>query len=215
MSHTTTDTLFHHLHQCMNLLHRGYGLQGEHHGRHRCGYHGAHRGQGKVLRQLVEQDGLSQKELAEKLHVRPPSLSEVLDKLAAEAFIERRSHPDDARISTVHITNKGREIFTQVQALHLQAMEECLSDFSIEEKEQLSGLLRKLIRSLVNRDEMKSPPKEFLESSLEDEENHCCAHGEKEGHGGNSGHHGGCCGRGGRGHHGHGRDHHSHSSTMR
>ena len=187
MPHTAADILFHQLHQCMNLLHRGYGLQGDHHGRHRCRHHGAHRGQGRVLRLLVEQDGLSQRELAEKLNVRPPSLSEVLDKLAADAFIERRPHSEDGRISTVHITDKGREIFAQVRASHLQAMEEWLSDFSNEEKEQLSSLLNKLIRSLGVRNELSAAMKRDFPPSREEGESHCCAHADETGHEGRLG----------------------------
>ena len=155
MSQPTAHTLFHQLHQCMSLLHRGHGHgHGGHHGAHQCRqHHGVHHGQGRVLHLLIEQDGLSQRELTEKLHVRASSLSEVLDKLSAEGFIERRSHPEDGRISTVHITNKGRKFFTGVHASHTQAMEELLVDFSEEEKGQLSGLLVKLIRSLKARSE--------------------------------------------------------------
>ncbi len=182
MSKTTTEKLFHQLHRCMNLLHRGHA---PHEGR---GGGGAHRGQGRIISLLREKDGISQRELAEMLHIRPPSLSEVLDKLEANALIERRQNEEDKRMSNVFLTEKGRETALQVEAARQSAADTLFVGLSQEEQESLSGLLDKLITTL-----------EATRGDAEEEERH---HGGRRGerhhrHGGHHEHHHGE-------HHGHG-----------
>ncbi len=147
MSFTTTEKLFHQLHHCMNLLHRG------HHGRHGMpdgrGRGDGHRGQGRVMRVLMdEQDGISQRDLAEKLQIRPPSLSEVLDKLAEGGLVERHQSESDRRMSTVCITEKGRAFAEEIRSVRAKRSEELLAGLSSAEREALCGLLGKLIVSL-------------------------------------------------------------------
>ena len=218
MTNTTTEKLFHQLHHCMNLLRRGHGRGhgGHHEGRGECGSH--HRGQGRIISLLRARDGISQKELAELLNIRPPSLSEVLDKLEANGLIERRQHEDDKRVSNVFITEKGSETAVRVEEARQSMADELLAGLSPQEQESLSELLGKLTGA--------------LEAKLGDAEEggrhggHCCHgrhgerhHDEERGHGHEHGRHhhhahGGHDGRGhgchgeGHGHeHGHGRGH--------
>lgn len=140
MSFTTTDKIFHQLHLCMNLHRRKGHPQRE--------GHQHHHGQGMVLRMLIEADGISQRDLADKLKIQPPSLSEVLDKLVTQELVERSAHPQDKRVSMVHITNKGRELLMEKQKLRSKMGENLLKDFSEEEKDSLLRLLEKLTLSL-------------------------------------------------------------------
>lgn len=193
MNISTTEKLFHQLHYCMNLLHRGHGPHGPHGGRG-----GAHRGQGRVLALLAEQDGQSPRDLAALLRVQPPSLSELLDKLSRDGSIERRRHEEDQRMSAVFLTDKGRAMVDEVRQARKDAAEATLAGLSAEEQEALSLLLDKLIASLEARDG----------------EDGACRRmgGHGHGHGRGRGGHG-CCGgedaaphghEGRGGHHGHG-----------
>lgn len=195
MNISTTEKLFHQLHYCMNLLHRGHGPHGPHGGRG-----GAHRGQGRVLALLAEQDGQSPRDLAALLRVQPPSLSELLDKLSRDGSIERRRHEEDQRMSAVFLTEKGRAMVDEVRQARKDAAEATLGGLSDEEQETLSGLLDKLIASLEARDG----------------EDGACRRMGGHGHGHGRGRHG-CCGgedtavEGGRGgQHGHGPHGHAH-----
>ncbi|MEG6505422.1 MarR family winged helix-turn-helix transcriptional regulator [Nitratidesulfovibrio sp. 1201_IL3209] len=147
MNTSTTEKLFHQLHYCMNLLHRGHGPHGPHGGRG-----GAHRGQGRVLALLAERDGQSPRDLAALLRVQPPSLSELLDKLSRDGSIERRRHEEDQRMSAVFLTDKGRAMVDEVRQARKDAAEATLAGLSAEEQEALSTLLDKLIASLEARD---------------------------------------------------------------
>ncbi|BFR47138.1 MarR family transcriptional regulator [Nitratidesulfovibrio sp. HK-II] len=147
MNISNTEKLFHQLHYCMNLLHRGHGPHGPHGGRG-----GAHRGQGRVLALLAEQDGQSPRDLAALLRVQPPSLSELLDKLSRDGSIERRRHEEDQRMSAVFLTEKGRAMVDEVRQARKDAAEATLAGLSDEEQAALSGLLDKLIASLEARE---------------------------------------------------------------
>ncbi len=190
MSQTITEKVFHQLHHCMNMLRRGHGLHEGHNGRD------AHRGQGRIIALLCKTDGISQRELAEILGVRPPSLSEVLNKLEGNELIERRPHDDDKRISTVFITEKGREAAKQVELSRQERAETLLTGLSLDERESLSGLLEKLIVTLKAA--------QGDEGDESEGRGHGRGHrGERRGHGG----HGGHDAHGGRRHGRHGREH--------
>jgi DNA-binding MarR family transcriptional regulator len=78
---------------------------------------GVYRGQNFVLSALAEQDGLAQSELAEQLLVRPPTISNTLERMEAVGWIERRIDPMDRRISRVYLTEAGKSLHGAVSTL--------------------------------------------------------------------------------------------------
>ncbi|MBQ7081925.1 MAG: winged helix-turn-helix transcriptional regulator, partial [Oscillospiraceae bacterium] len=66
--------LMHQFHHTFNLMHRQY---------HQIANDkvGIRHGQGKILMILTREDGIGQKELAERLQIRAATLSELLDKM--------------------------------------------------------------------------------------------------------------------------------------
>ncbi|WP_051630888.1 MarR family winged helix-turn-helix transcriptional regulator [Afifella pfennigii] len=67
---------------------------------------GLHPGQDTLLWAL--RDGAnSPGRLALTLQVRPPTVSKMLDRLAARGFVRRDCDPADSRRNTVHLTDKG------------------------------------------------------------------------------------------------------------
>ncbi|WP_010612088.1 MarR family winged helix-turn-helix transcriptional regulator, partial [Halococcus hamelinensis] len=63
---------------------------------------GLYAGQEVLLYLLWKEDGLSQKELAARLEVKPQAISKMLDRMVSEGVVERRSDPNDSRISRVY-----------------------------------------------------------------------------------------------------------------
>ncbi|MBB6733263.1 MarR family winged helix-turn-helix transcriptional regulator [Cohnella zeiphila] len=53
-------------------------------------------------------DGLTQKELHEKLRIRPASLTNVLDLLVAGGWVVRRQDAQDARVKRIYLTDSGK-----------------------------------------------------------------------------------------------------------
>lgn len=60
-----------------------------------------------VLLTLSEQEGISQKHLAEKVDKDQPTVARILDILERKELAERRASKEDRRSFSVHITNKG------------------------------------------------------------------------------------------------------------
>ena len=60
--------------------------------------HGASLWNWVLLREALLADGASQRELARRMRIEPPTLVRHLDKLADDGLVERRPDPDDRRV---------------------------------------------------------------------------------------------------------------------
>lgn len=113
----------------------------------RCGhvlYHQSHHSQQDAVLALLRQGPLSQKQIQEQLSTRPGSVSELISKLESKQLVERRRDDADRRRVVLSLTEKGR-----IAALihRERPSEDLFAAFSEEEKEQLAGLLEKLLES--------------------------------------------------------------------
>ena len=90
---------------------------------------------------------MTQKALADRLEIRPQSLSEALTSLEEGGFIERKTNPDDKRETLVSITPIGRERSGIIEEHRKKHAQEYLSSLSEEEKELLYTILKKLTAS--------------------------------------------------------------------
>lgn len=70
--------------------------------------HGASLWNWVLLREAAAADGASQRELAQRMRIEPPTLVRHLDKLEREGFVERRPDPADRRVARVVVTDAGR-----------------------------------------------------------------------------------------------------------
>ena len=59
-------------------------------------------------------DGMVQKDLAKFMGVEAPTLVRLLDRLAAEGFVVRRSVPGDRRANTVHLSALAHEVLEEL-----------------------------------------------------------------------------------------------------
>jgi DNA-binding MarR family transcriptional regulator len=70
-----------------------------------------------------------------------------LDRLEAMALVERLPDPADRRGRLVALTERGRELVDAAAVDHLEGEQRLLSGLDADEREQLAGLLRKLLLS--------------------------------------------------------------------
>jgi DNA-binding MarR family transcriptional regulator len=70
-----------------------------------------------------------------------------LDGLEEMGLVERLPDPTDRRGRLVGLTGKGRELVDSAVADHLENEERLLTALDADEREQLAGLLRKLLLS--------------------------------------------------------------------
>ena len=109
---------------------------------------GVHPGQLPFLKVISRQEGISQRELAERLHVKPPTVAVTVKRLEKAEVICRKPDPNDMRISRIYLTEKGVGISKQIEVV-VQANEEALTaGFSEEELEQMKSYFDRMLRNL-------------------------------------------------------------------
>ena len=62
-----------------------------------------------MLGLLAHKDGLSQREIAEKLHIKPPTVNVTVQRLEKAGFLYREADEKDQRISRIYMTEKGKQ----------------------------------------------------------------------------------------------------------
>ena len=94
--------------------------------------------------------GMAQKELAKHIGVKPPSITVMLKKLEAEAYIEKKQDENDQRIMRIFLTEKGKNIAAKMETVMEQLEQEAFANMN----EQEVMLFRRLL--LQMRDNLKS-----------------------------------------------------------
>lgn len=115
------------------------------HGGKPCGHRGFPRE--RILLTVLDMggSGARQKDIAEKLGIGPSSLSEQIDRLEADRYIERIPNPDDGRSTLIALTEKGRARAYEVSDERRERAESFCGRLTDEEKETLIVLLGKLL----------------------------------------------------------------------
>ncbi len=103
-----------------------------------------HHGKGRMISVLWRHAGITQKELSERLAIRPQSLSEALSKLEADGIIYRERSPEDKRELRLYLTESGKKTAEEVHAERVARAEDFFSPLTDQEKEALGALLTKL-----------------------------------------------------------------------
>ena len=115
---------------------------------------GLYRGQPPVLRMLWEQEGRTHSELAGKLNVQPATITKMIQRMERAGFVERRSDPNDERVSRVYLTETGRNIQADVQRIWRTLETETFAGFNEEELEKLRQFFERIRDNLsqVNKE---------------------------------------------------------------
>lgn len=69
-----------------------------------------------LLSTLTESEGITQRDLAERLYVTKGNVSGLVDRLVEAGFVDRRAIPGDRRSYALHLTEAGRRIAGQGMA---------------------------------------------------------------------------------------------------
>ena len=102
-----------------------------------------------VLSHLWGQDGLTPSELADRLGVEPPTITNMLSRMEKAGFLERCRDPRDARCTRVHLTGKGRELREPVESRWEAVQRNALAGITAEEETLLRGLLGRIQDNLT------------------------------------------------------------------
>ncbi len=92
--------------------------------------------------------GLRILELGDKLLVRPPSVSGLVNRLQRLGHVRRVLPKSDLRVKEVHLTNAGRELVRRVLTTHRGQIELLMGGLNQAELQQLSAFMERLARHL-------------------------------------------------------------------
>ncbi len=94
-------------------------------------------------------DGIRQTELAEALGIQGPSLVRLLDNLERDGLILRREDRGDRRAKSLTMTEAGRRVYQQVQAVTEQVADRLLAGADRQDLAAVERLFARLDAALM------------------------------------------------------------------
>lgn len=120
------------------------------------------RGQGRLVYLLANHENVSQRELARLAHVKPGSISEVLERLEKGQIINRWRDDTDRRVVRVRLTATGRTLYQENLASRQRFERELLRTVTDEERQVFIKVIQKIHHQLeeTNKDQLSAQEKE-------------------------------------------------------
>ena len=100
-----------------------------------------------VVKVLLENPGISQLNLAEKVFKDNASITRIIELLVKSKYLDRKINPKDRRTSILKVTPEGEDIINKVHDLVLQNRRIAQTGITLEELENLNGTLKKIIKN--------------------------------------------------------------------
>ena len=101
-----------------------------------------------ILHMLMHSDAMDQARLARGLGLDKVTVLHVVRGLEARGWLTRQASVTDRRKWALTLSEEGKSVYLQAQALAHQASEQLLSPLNTEEQQQLTLLLEKLCQGL-------------------------------------------------------------------
>lgn len=111
--------------------------------------HGFYAGQDQIMMALDEEDGLTPGQLAQKLGVRPPTITKTINRLQAQGFVEKGASQTDARVAHVSLTEAGRDAIGEITKSVKKTEKAALRGLDKKERKTLQKLLRRVEANLA------------------------------------------------------------------
>lgn len=102
------------------------------------------------LRALWEKDGITQRQLADRIGVTGSTTVVALRQLEHAGYIERSVDETDARKILVYLTKEGRKLYDLTIPEVALVMNTCLIDFSEQERHQLKSFLHRFRANIAD-----------------------------------------------------------------
>ena len=110
--------------------------------------HDVSAGQWRFLRQLWREDGITQRELSERVGMREPTTVVALKGLEMAGLITRKKTTDDRRKTFIHLTPHAKKLELILAPMNAEIHEIATKGMTDDEVEVLQGLMRRVIDNL-------------------------------------------------------------------
>ena len=105
---------------------------------------GLYRGQPPLLYELWKQDGRTHSDLAAKMQITPATITRMIQRMEKAGFVQRRPDEHDQRVSRVYLTEDGRAVQSELQAVFDRLERETFAGFDEQELVVLRGFLSRI-----------------------------------------------------------------------
>ena len=101
-------------------------------------------GQYQVLRHLWDDDGLTPREIADRLTVEMPTVTRTVQRMVRDGLVERQAHPDDARSVRIYLTKRGQDLRAELAETVAEQTEYAMRGFSPGERTTFVTMLERI-----------------------------------------------------------------------
>ena len=112
-------------------------------------------GQAGCLWVIGNHDGITQRDLARRLHVARPTVTVMLHKMEAAGLIARRPDEKDQRLTRIYLTDAGRRLQDEMNSTLTDFISASFSNMPADDLKDFERLLSSLC-SIIDR-ELSSP----------------------------------------------------------
>ena len=100
------------------------------------------------LRLLWEHDGITQREISEKLGLTPPTTVSAMDNLEGKGLIKRSRNTEDRRKVNIFLTKRGRDLETKLRQRAVEVNDVALAEISPADRDRTIALLGQMMQAL-------------------------------------------------------------------
>lgn len=112
--------------------------------------HDVSAGQWRFLRQLWRQDGITQRELSERVGMREPTTVVALKSLEAAEFIRREKTDTDKRKTYIYLTPHAKALELVLAPMNAEIHEVATRGMTDAEVEVLQAMMKRVIENLAD-----------------------------------------------------------------
>ena len=127
---------------------------------------GLYLGQLPILEYITENDGCTQKEIAEFMCVSPPSIATSVKRMELSGLIDKKQDKSDQRYNRLTITEKGRNVARKCRMLFDEVDSQLFNGMSKEECDFFEKCLEKMISNLSNDKKVQNTMFSLIEQSM-------------------------------------------------
>ncbi|ENN84490.1 putative transcriptional regulator protein [Rhizobium freirei PRF 81] len=104
-------------------------------------------GQFPILLELWSEDGLTQKQLLERVDIEQATMANTLSRMERDGLVERRPHPSDKRAQLVFLTEKAAAMEAEAIEAAMAVDSDVLRNFRNFERELLLEYIRRILEN--------------------------------------------------------------------
>ncbi|HJT85575.1 MAG TPA: MarR family transcriptional regulator [Nitrososphaeraceae archaeon] len=121
--------------------------------------------QWRVINVLVSFNGITQKEIADKLELEAPSLIPIIDKLQSLELVERKSDPKDRRINRIYLTKKAESLYESMHECGLSIIRSATKGIEQDQLNLVITHLDMITNNLINNYNLENFNQEQMTTS--------------------------------------------------